>query len=340
MKCKVSVIVPVYNCKSLLNNAVDSVINQNDFNENEIILIDDGSTDGSSEICDEYGAQYRNIKVIHQKNSGVSVARNNGIKHAEGEWLFFLDSDDYLLDDAFEKMLAKSNADFICANYDSNASERSSFESVIECGKYKTKQIKEQIEELLSSNNQFFFTCWSKLFKRSFVVDNNIEFPVDRKYAEDMVFVYTYLRFCETISFVDDSAYFYYVNDNNATSIILNSFDTVYFVYVWQTEYFKDIGSYNEKIRSRLVSVFLYGTFLSLKTAAMYLGYKDSVKYIKHILSNDDFYSLYVNGDDYKTFKTPADAMLDKFIRKKNAFLIYFLYKVIKLKSLFVRFLR
>lgn len=340
MKYKVSVIVPVYNCKALLTRAINSVINQKDFNENEVILIDDGSTDGSSDICDDYGQRYQNIKVIHQTNRGVSAARNNGINSAEGEWLFFLDSDDYLLDDAFEKMLSKGNSDFICANYDSNASERSSFENVIDCGKYKTKQIKEQIEELLSSNDRFFYTCWSKLFKHSIVVDNRVEFPLDRKYAEDMVFVYTYLRFCETISFVNDSAYFYYISDNNSTSIIPDSFDTIYFVYIWQTEYFKCIGSYNEKIKSRLVSIFLYGSFLSLKTAAIYLKYKDSVKYINHILSNEDFYSLYVNGDEYKTFKTSADAMLDKFIRIKNAFLIHLLYQAIKLKSFFVRFLR
>ena len=94
MSCKVSVIVPVYNCKKYLETAIRSVIEQTLFNETELILVDDGSTDGSGGICDNYASEYPNIFAVHQSNSGVSVARNKGMEAAKGEYIAFLDSDD------------------------------------------------------------------------------------------------------------------------------------------------------------------------------------------------------------------------------------------------------
>lgn len=84
MNCKVSVIIPVYNCIKYLDKAVTSVISQTEFDSTELILVDDGSTDGSEKLCDSYAAKYDNIFVIHQKNSGVSVARNAGLDAAKG----------------------------------------------------------------------------------------------------------------------------------------------------------------------------------------------------------------------------------------------------------------
>ncbi len=94
MSCKVSVIIPVYNCIKYLEKAIKSVISQTEFNSIELILVDDGSSDGSERICDEYSAKYPNLIAIHQINSGVSVARNMGISSAKGEYIAFLDSDD------------------------------------------------------------------------------------------------------------------------------------------------------------------------------------------------------------------------------------------------------
>ena len=120
MNYAVSVIIPVYNCERYLNRAVDSVINQDIFSECELILVDDGSTDNSSCICDSYSERYNNITVIHQTNSGVSAARNKGISVSKGEWICFLDSDDYLLPDALSLIYKYPDADLICSSYKSN----------------------------------------------------------------------------------------------------------------------------------------------------------------------------------------------------------------------------
>ena len=333
MKIKVSVIVPVYNCKMFLERAIESVISQKDFEENELILVDDGSTDGSSQICDKYAGLYNNIKVIHQKNCGVSEARNNGINTAEGEWIFFLDSDDYLLEDAFIKMLRSGDADIICARHDSNSTERSDFLGCFEPGVYKFADIKDDLINLLSSSNQFFFTCWAKLFKRSLVSENNILFPVGRDYAEDMVFVYTYLRYCDSVSFVSDEVYFYFINDNNATFVVPMSFGVHSFIFNWQSGYFKNFDCDYEKTYDSLVSVFLFRSFYSIKTAATHMNFFDSVKYIKKILNDNQFYDFYINSDEYSVFKVKSDDLLNRYIRKKKPIMICILYKIIGVKS-------
>lgn len=333
MKRKVSVIIPVYNCKNYLKRAIESVINQKDFEENEIILIDDGSTDGSSDICDEYASRYSNICAIHQSNAGVSVARNNGISKAQGEWVFFLDSDDYVSDNIFDIMLNQGDADIICAKHESNNSDLPDFEKSIQPGIYNTEEIMPEFISILTGLNHFFYPCWSKLFRLSVIKEKNIQFPAGRKYAEDMVFVYSYLLHCKTISLVKDRVYFYYVNSENATSVVQRSFDTALFIFNWQSDYFKNFGYNYDQAYKFVESAFLYRVFLSIKTAAVYIKGKKSVEYISEILNNDTFYSHYTGSDEYHVFKTKTDALLDKFIRKKRPFMIYLIFKLNQLKS-------
>lgn len=333
MKIKVSVIVPVYNCEMFLERAIESVINQNDFAENELILIDDGSTDGSSQICDKYACLHNNIKVIHQENTGVSAARNNGINAAKGEWIFFLDSDDYLHEDAFVKMFSQGDADIICARHSSNLPVQSDFLGYFESGVYKIDNIKDKLIQILSSSNYFFFTCWAKLFRRSIVIENNVLFPVELKYAEDMVFVYTYLRYCGLVSFVSDEVYYYFVNTNNATSVVPKSFDIYSFIFNWQLNYFKEFDCDYKNVLSCLESFFLYRSFFSIKTAATYMKLLDSVKYINRILNDEQFYSLYITSDAYTNLKVKSDKLLDKCIRNKKPLMICILYKLISIKS-------
>lgn len=115
----ISVIIPVYNVKEFLNECVDSIINQT-YTDLEIILIDDGSTDGCGEICDNYAQKDKRIRVIHQKNQGLSAARNTGLEHMQGDYLTFLDSDDYLMPSTLEHMLSlakKHEADMVACPF-------------------------------------------------------------------------------------------------------------------------------------------------------------------------------------------------------------------------------
>ena len=113
----ISVIIPVYNVEKYLRECVDSVLNQT-YDNFEIILIDDGSTDSSGKICDEYAYKDASITVVHKENEGQSVARNIGIEYSSGDWLYFPDSDDYIAGDTFETLLKKAvteKADIVIA---------------------------------------------------------------------------------------------------------------------------------------------------------------------------------------------------------------------------------
>ncbi|WP_440249335.1 glycosyltransferase family 2 protein [Dialister succinatiphilus] len=115
MHWKASVIVPVYNVEKYIHRCVDSILKQS-YRNLELILVDDGSTDHSGRICDEYEKRDNRVRVIHQKNTGLSGARNTGIRQSTGDFLFFVDSDDYVSPHLFEKGLAafdKSGADMI-----------------------------------------------------------------------------------------------------------------------------------------------------------------------------------------------------------------------------------
>lgn len=101
----ISIIVPVYNGDKYLSRCVDSILNQT-FQDWELLLVDDGSTDKSGEICDEYAIKDKRIKAFHKKNGGVSSARNYGIKHIEGEWIMFCDADDELMAFCLKKLIS------------------------------------------------------------------------------------------------------------------------------------------------------------------------------------------------------------------------------------------
>ena len=99
--CEISIIITVYNSEKYLNKTIDSVLNQN-FKDFELILVNDGSTDSSGEICDNYAKKDKRVKVVHQKNGGVSCARNKGVAISHGKYIGFVDSDDYISEDMYE----------------------------------------------------------------------------------------------------------------------------------------------------------------------------------------------------------------------------------------------
>ena len=108
----ISIIVPVYNAEKTLNRCVSSILSQT-FQDWELLLIDDGSTDRSGKLCDEYAAKDQRIKVFHKKNGGVSSARNIGLDHAKGQWVTFVDCDDWIVDSALDIDYDETNEDLL-----------------------------------------------------------------------------------------------------------------------------------------------------------------------------------------------------------------------------------
>lgn len=193
----ISIIVPVYNTEKYLRRCVDSIIAQT-FTDWECLLIDDGSTDSSPMICDEYAKYDNRIKVFHQDNRGVSVARNKGIQYAKGEWITFIDSDDYLLEDYLYHssiLLQKYNSELgiLWTNFvikdDDNKYIKSYKISTAYC-----KSDDEMISVIQDNMLLRFVTCWAKFYSRSIIINNDIYFPMQICQNEDFCFLLDYLQ--------------------------------------------------------------------------------------------------------------------------------------------------
>lgn len=192
---KVSIIVPIYKVEKYLRQCIDSIINQS-LKDIEIILVDDGSPDNCPKICDDYKKIDSRIKVIHKKNGGLSSARNAGMKIATGEYIGFVDSDDYIEHDMYEKMYytaKEHDVDFVMSDYykvhETNKIEVS---SIIDDGLYNKNKIKNIIyPQLIMKENIDYgplLAVWHCLYKNSFLKDNDIYFDEVVKYSEDNLF--------------------------------------------------------------------------------------------------------------------------------------------------------
>lgn len=201
---KISIIIPVYNVEHYLSRCIDSVLNQS-YTDFEILLINDGSTDNSGNICDEYSHKDCRIQVFHQENGGVSAARNKGIMNANGYWISFIDADDWIEKDSLGKILNNgeiNDIDFTIAKMYIHKTN-DTLKGQYNVKNYSSKQIFNGIELTIKENYSRGSVC-GVIYKRSFLIDNNIYFPHKLKNGEDTMF-YTFcsiyaskIRFSET----------------------------------------------------------------------------------------------------------------------------------------------
>lgn len=210
----ITVIVPVYNNQEDLPRCLQSLLEQ-DYKKTQIIVIDDGSKDGSGEICDKFAEQYSNIEVIHQKNSGVSEARNNGIKQAKGDYICFVDSDDTMEKDALTVMynnLIQYDADISMVGFKEVWPHRNV--SYGENGETKVYSKEEALKEYMLMN-RFSASPWAKLIKKSLYekifFDKNIAIAEDKKYNLEL------LSLANTVCYQGVEKYNYYMRVGSAT---------------------------------------------------------------------------------------------------------------------------
>lgn len=207
VKEKISVIIPVYNVAEYLIECMESVINQT-YKNIEIILVDDGSTDYSRNICDEYEKKDRRIRVIHKKNGGLSDARNAGINIASGTYITFIDSDDKITVDMIEylwTMLISQNVDMSVCQCD-YIDERSNL--IKNRGLFNDSLIlgTEKCMEAFLENPGFNTVAWGKLYKRTFF--ENVRYPVG-KYHEDIFTTYRLVDMCSSVAIGKERKYLY-----------------------------------------------------------------------------------------------------------------------------------
>lgn len=228
----ISIIVPVYNTESYLRNTIDSVLRQ-EYKNWELILVDDGSTDGSGRICDEYSERDSRIRVLHKSNSGVSDTRNKGLEIAKGEWVFFLDSDDELFPNSLSKMLEWSKGvDMVVCVFLMNITDpQRKFQVKDNKPKKlidKTVNAKRFVNSLINRDFSIAPTVFPKLYKTNIIRHNNLHFASDIYYAEDQLFLAQYVCCKETKSIHINNkipVYQYNIWPGNATSKMKATFN-------------------------------------------------------------------------------------------------------------------
>lgn len=213
--CKISVVVPVYNCEKTLSKCLSSVLNQT-FKDFELIIVNDGSPDNSEKICREFEEKDKRVKYIRRENGGLASVRNLGLSEAKGDYLCFVDSDDYIDEAALSFMYRtaeKEKSDIVlCGYYIENGKnvERNSCESV-SIGK---ENINSHIVELKSKN--LIDPAWNKLYRLSFLKETDVQFPVG-EYYEDTCFNLKLLAFAPIITVCNECFYHYVLQMGSIT---------------------------------------------------------------------------------------------------------------------------
>ena len=227
-----SIIIPVYNVENYLERCVNSALAQT-CQSIEIILVDDGSSDNCPEICDRYAKEYSQIKVIHKKNGGLASARNAGLAIANGEFIFFLDSDDWITSNTIEELIAiaiENQVDFVrfrpmyagWPNHEDGDLCDFGTESGMAEGLYDRKKIEEEILPRLFATPQLtmgvIVAAWRSLYRKDFLNQNNLKFDENVRYSEDSIFSAKVVWNTKSFYYLDGPRYYYY--SFNSTSII------------------------------------------------------------------------------------------------------------------------
>ncbi len=210
---KISVIVPVYKTEKYLPSCLESIAAQTVFDKIQLILVDDGSPDNCGEICDKFATKHNNILVIHKENGGVSSARNAGLDAAQGEYIGFVDSDDTIAPDYYEKLLEaveKNGCDMACNSITLLYGKESRVSSAwypVNIPIDRSEIVNGFALKMLTDAAQN--SVCNKLLKSEIIKDNKLYFPVGVKIGEDKMFVLKFLRYCNSAVFADACGYYY-----------------------------------------------------------------------------------------------------------------------------------
>lgn len=337
MSALVSVIVPVFNVEKYLKQCLDSLINQT-YKNIEVIMVDDGSTDTSGRICDDYANKYDRFKVVHKKNAGLGMARNTGLEYINGEFVTFLDSDDYLEPDCIEVLytsLLNQKVD-MC---------KGGFKRILDSGeiildrKYenetytgdsaKLELLPRMIGSSPNGHDSIEMCVCGALYRASLIKQNNLKFPSERELiSEDLVFNFEYMQQANGACTIDRTGYNYRINlQSLTTSYRADRFEACRHFYLVMKKKLLALG-YNEDVLLRLDKMFfiyLRMCFKQLNTGICGLTNKESICKIKEIC-NDNVVKEIINS--YPISKLGLkQAFFIYLIRAKLARTIHYIFE-------------
>lgn len=309
---KISVIVPVYNVEEYLEKCLDSLVNQT-LKDIEIIVVNDGTKDNSQDIIDKYVKKYKNIKCYKKENGGLSSARNYGLKYAKGEYIAFVDSDDYVEKNMYEDMYNKAKED----NFDVVACDLKYIYDDEEVLAYSNlKKDLTTKEEIKKSYIYIYPAAWNKIYKKELL--KNIEFK-EKVWFEDVEFLYRLYPRINSIGYINK----YYYNYVQREGAITRTFNSKLYDYInnWNgiIDFYKKENLYDEyKNELEYCYVrYIYATFV--KRAANYKNIEEYNRAVKIAIKNvnEHFPKYKKNKYFYKSLKGIYLLLFNKSIAKR-----------------------
>ncbi|MCI5656055.1 MAG: glycosyltransferase [Ruminococcus sp.] len=319
----ISIIVPIYNGAGLVKKCISSICNQT-YHQLEIILIDDGSKDDTLTICQEYANKDSRIVVLHQDNSGVSVARNNGLAHMTGQFVMFVDADDFIDENACKRCLdeiIEKKSDIIIANkifhigtkiqknvlYSKPSFSRSGSEKEL----FILDLMTTYYDPLMNKVPYLSCGVTAKLFDADIIRKNNIKFKEDCRFGEDVVFNMECFQYANTISYIDFDLYHFCVNSGSSTHKFRDDWNKSHAVFMDCIDLFNDKYQKDERF---LHSAEMMKVSRISSLAVSYYFHKDNPK--KFISSYKEF-TKFVKQEKYaKAVKNVKEYLLTDNQRK------------------------
>lgn len=260
-----SIVLPIYNVEKYLERCISSILNQQ-FKSYEMILVDDGSTDDSPMICDRYAKEYSFISVVHKVNGGLSSARNAGLEVASGEYVFWVDSDDWIEQGSLQLLyncLQKNHTDIVKFNYFRHADTSERIASTAMPGLYCRKdQIYELVHQALKGASRFGLSVWSHIYKSSFLRDTNLIFISEREIgSEDYLFNLQAYALANSVLILDECFYYYDLRQGSLSQRYKENIRAQYTnLYCEYRDTLKRIGLYDE-FEKHLLHYYVWSMF-------------------------------------------------------------------------------
>lgn len=323
----ISIIVPVYNAEKDIGKCVDSIISQT-YENWELWLIDDGSSDNSPLLCDEFASCDERIKVVHKKNGGVSSARNIGIKEAEGDYILFADSDDYLEPDALEKLIKEAKrekADVVICGFCYRIIDNGGCIRNVPC-RYFAGNNRELLNQCFTEMfwKDLFNPPWNKLIKRKVIEQSRVRFNEEISILEDLSFSLQILGACEKIVVLQDTLYNYVFKsqDNLVNKFHPNFLDALKYLDGCLAEYI--LKNSADALITVRQDFFAKKIFAYLRKVYTDSGYDNKRKYQEICeICNDETVVCYISRYRAKELKKKT---VQYCIKHKKYMLLHLLY--------------
>lgn len=335
---KVSVVVPVYNVEKYLSKCLDSLINQS-FRDIEIICVDDGSPDKSGEIAEEYAKKDSRIVVVHKENAGLGYARNTGMEHAEGEYVTFVDSDDWLTENYISNLVnaaEKYEADTVIGGYSRYSGGKITPMPNITADKvFRDDEVVPEVlgkmaGPLGDGSDVISMGVCRVMFSMEIIRKFNITFPSEREFiSEDMIFDIRYYTRAKAVCGSADTGYMYLVNPGSLTQKYNpDRYNKGRVLYEEKKRLFKENENYDENVRFRIEESFLRYSRYAIKSEVKFSkqnGSKQTKKNLAAIISDKTLREM-VNSHN-NPLCAKIDKIIDYCIKKNKPSLMYYVLK-------------